>query len=538
MKIIKGISINNLAAIGHLHVLEKKDIAPVKSHIDDIDAEIELFDNAVSEAVGQIEYICSETEKNDINTLSIIESQLMILKDEEYLKTVRKYIESERVSGSFAVYKVSETYESFFSKLSDEYVRERAADIHDISHRLVKILSKGEDAEPDNLEDSILVAEELLPSEIIKYSKNKIRGFVTRKGSMVSHTSILANTMNIPALVIQNLCFSDIKDGDIAVIDGYQGHLILNPTEDCVKEIRELICKREREDEELLKYINLPSETQNGVRIKVCANIGSEEDSDDAIEHGADGIGLFRSEFLFVGQSQPPSEEKQFEIYKKIVEQFEGKAVKIRTLDIDSEKMLPYVSLPKEENPALGLRGIRACFANPDLFKTQLKALFRAAFYGNIQILYPMIISENEIDEIYSIVDEAEQELIENSTEYKIPKMGIMIETPAAALISKSLASKADFFSIGTNDLTQYTLALGRQNTGLEKYYDSHHPAVLKMIKMIADNAIEAGIPVSICGDLSEDITLTELFVNMGIDELSVPPASVLRVRRAVRSIK
>ena len=460
----------------------------------------------------------------------------MMLEDDDYKDSVEGIILNQSVNAEYAVAATSENFARMFSDMEDEYMRARAADVEDISERLIRVLSgKGEEDEASE-EPEIIVAKDLAPSETVSLDKDKVLAFVTIQGSTNSHTAILARTMGIPALVSTNMDeqMLDLLDGKMGVVDGTNGSFYIEPEE---KTLEELLAQQKKEQELKDLYETLKGKenvTLDGKKIMVYANIGNIKDLAHVIKNDAGGIGLFRSEFIFLERNDFPTEEEQFAIYKTVAETMAGKRVIIRTLDIGADKKCDYFQMDPEENPAMGVRAIRICLTRPEIFKTQLRALFRASAYGNIAVMYPMITSMKEIKAIKAIVQEVCQKLKEEGIPYKMPQQGIMIETPAAVMISDLLAKEVDFFSIGTNDLTQYTLAIDRQNEKLDDFYDSHHPAVLRMIQMVVDNAHEAGIWAGICGELGADTSLTKEFLKMGVDELSVSPARILPIRKII----
>ena len=538
MKTIKGTAINNLVTMGPIRIIDKTASIPQKMDIKDSDAELVLFENALDDAKNQLATLYDQILKTKgDDAADIIEVQQMMLEDEEYLDEIKDIISDEKICAAYAVYSVGQTYSHMFAEMDNEYMQARAADILDVSSRLVNtLLGKETDISFTN-EKVILVADDLGPSETVKLDKEYVLAFVTVHGSTNSHTAILARAMGIPALVMVDVDLETLSAGTMAVVDGTSGEFILDPDEQTKAVAKDKMQDQEKDKEALSAYKGLPTETKSGQRIKLFANIGSVEEVQNVIDEDGEGIGLFRSEFLYIGRDSAPNEEEQYEAYKAVLEKMGDKPVIIRTLDIGADKQADYLGLPKEENPALGLRAIRICLTDRDLFKTQIKALLRAACFGNLYVMYPMIISEVEIDEIKEVVGECEEELKAAGNEYKIPHQGIMIETPAAVMMSEQLAKKVDFFSIGTNDLTQYTLAIDRQNQSLDKFYDSHHPAVLAMIKMVIDNSHKAGIWTGICGELGADISLTKTFLEMGVDELSVSTGAILKIRQTVREM-
>ncbi len=468
---------------------------------------------------------------------AIFEVHQMMLEDEDYLDAIYNMIRTEQVNAEYAVALTGDNFSQMFAGMDDDYMKARAADVKDISNRLVKCISGNGEAGLDFQEPSIIVADDLSPSETVQMDKEKILAFVTVHGSANSHTSILARMMNIPALIGVPLDLAKVQSGMKVVVDGVQGEVIFEPNEFVCEEAERKI-KKEREKVQLLQELKgKENVTLSGKEINVYANIGGIGDVGYALENDAGGVGLFRSEFLYLGRDDFPSEEEQFQAYRQVLQTMGEKKVIIRTLDIGADKQVEYFNLGKEDNPAMGYRAIRICLKQPEIFKTQLRALLRASVYGNLSIMYPMIISTEEVERIYAIVAEVKKELAEEQIAFKEPEQGIMIETPAAVMISEKLAQMVDFFSVGTNDLTQYTLAIDRQNEKLDDFYNPHHEAILSMIQMIVDNAHKHGKWAGICGELGADLELTETFVKMGIDELSVSPSMVLPLRKRIREI-
>ena len=533
----RGKSVFGGIAIGKIKVLVKGD-APVKRiHIDKPQEEIERYHAAVEEADRELSALYEKAlkEVGEANA-AIFEIHRMMLEDDDYKDSVEGIILNQSVNAEYAVAATGENFARMFSDMEDEYMRARAADVKDISERLIRVLSgKGEEDEASE-EPMIIVAKDLAPSETVSLDKDKVLAFVTIQGSTNSHTAILARTMGIPALVSTNMDeqMLDSLDGKMGVVDGTSGIFHIEPEE---KTLEEFLAQQKKEQELKDLYETLKGKenvTLDGKKIMVYANIGNIKDLAHVIKNDAGGIGLFRSEFIFLERNDFPTEEEQFQIYKTVAETMAGKRVIIRTLDIGADKKCDYFQMDPEENPAMGVRAIRICLTRPEIFKTQLRALFRASAYGNIAVMYPMITSMKEIKAIKAMVQEVCRKLTEEGIPYKKPQQGIMIETPAAVMISDLLAKEVDFFSIGTNDLTQYTLAIDRQNEKLDDFYDSHHPAVLRMIQMVVDNAHEAGIWAGICGELGADTSLTKEFLKMGVDELSVSPARILPIRKII----
>ena len=469
---------------------------------------------------------------------AIFEVHQMMLEDEDYLDAIYNMIRAEQVNAEYAVAVTGDNFSEMFAGMDDDYMKARAADVKDISNRLVQCVSGNQEAGLNFKEPSIIVADDLSPSETVQMDKKKILAFVTVHGSANSHTSILARMMNIPALIGVPLDLDKIQSGMKAVVDGVQGEVVFEPNEFVCEEAERKI-KKEQEKLQLLQELRgKENVTQSGKKINVYANIGGIGDVGYALENDAGGVGLFRSEFLYLGRDDFPTEEEQFQAYRQVLQTMGEKKVIIRTLDIGADKQVDYFNLGKEDNPAMGYRAIRICLKQPAIFKTQLRALFRATVYGNLSIMYPMITSVEEVEKIYAIVEEVKEELAKEQITFKNPEQGIMIETPAAVMISDKLAQMVDFFSVGTNDLTQYTLAIDRQNEKLDDFYNPHHEAILAMIQMITDNAHKHGKWAGICGELGADLELTEEFVKMGIDELSVSPSMVLPLRKRIREIK
>ncbi len=524
--------------MGKVLVLRSNQEPIRRAKIEDAEHEISRVHDAAENAKQQLGALYEKAVKEvGESNAAIFEVHQMMLEDDDYLDAISHIIRTEMVNAEYAVAITGDNFAGMFAGMEDEYMRARAADVKDISARLVRNLSGQEGIDFTAMEPSVIVADDLSPSETVQMDKKKILAFVTVHGSVNSHTAILARMMNIPALVGVTLNLNEIHTGMTAIVDGAAGEVIFEPTGKECSEAEEKI-RNEQEKSRLLQELKgRKNETRDGRTINIYANIGSVSDVGYVLENDAGGIGLFRSEFLYLGRDNFPTEEEQFQAYKQVVQTMGQKKVVIRTLDIGADKQADYFSLGKEDNPAMGYRAIRICLKQPEIFKTQLRALLRAAAYGNLSVMYPMITSADEIRQIKKIVGEVEQELKRDEIPYRIPEQGIMIETPAAVMVSDELAELTDFFSIGTNDLTQYTLAIDRQNQKLEDFYNPHHKAILRMIKMVVDNAHQCGKWVGICGELGADTALTEEFVNMGVDELSVAPPMVLKVREKVRSI-
>ena len=536
MQCFQGKSVYKGIAMGPIAVFQKNDYTVKRRRIADTDREITRANRAIELAKEQLGslYEKAVVEVGEANA-AIFEVHRMMLEDEDYLDAIHNMIRTEQINAEYAVSLTGDHFSQMFASMEDEYMKARAADIRDISGRVVRNLNGGAKSSFRLSEPSIVVAEDLTPSETVQMDKEKILAFVTAYGSVNSHTTILARLMNIPALVGVPLEIETIENGSLAVVDGFAGQVIFEPDSETKKKVAQRM-KEEQEKRRLLQELKgKESITRDGRKIHVYANIGSVGDIGYVLENDGEGIGLFRSEFLYLGKSDFPTEEEQYQAYKKAAQMMAGKKVIIRTLDIGADKQVDYFGLEKEENPALGYRAIRICLKQPDIFKTQLRAIFRAAVHGNISVMYPMITSVEEIRQIHVIAEEVRRELEVQEIQYKIPEQGVMVETPAAVMVSDELAELVDFFSIGTNDLTQYTLAIDRQNAKLDDFYNPHHKAILRMIQMVVDNAHRQGKWVGICGELGADLALTEEFVRMGVDELSVAPSMVLRIRKIIR---
>ena len=536
MKILEGKSVFPGIAIGKIQVWMEEWDQVKRVHVPDRNQELRRLDEAKEKAIVELKELHQKAEiEAGSSEAEIFEVHQMMLDEGEYIEAIRNRIRTESVNAEYAATAAGEYFADMFRKMDNEYIKERAADILDITKRLVRVLSGEKQNRNIIQEPVILAAQNLSPSDTILLDKSMILAFVLKKGSVNSHTAILARAMNIPALI--QVPFSDDMEGSMAIVDGDKGKLFLDPDQDFL----EKYTKEQNAEQEKQKILNQlkgkETVTKGGRRIELLANIGSGEDVDAVLENDGEGIGLFRSEFLYLGKEQLPSEEEQFQIYKNVAKRMGDKKVIIRTLDLGADKQAPCFPMEKEENPAMGCRGIRLCLEHPKAFKSQLKAILRAGMYGNLSIMYPMITSIGELGKIGEILQIAKQELQEEGKQYKDLEQGIMVETPAAAMISDLLAKKVDFFSIGTNDLTQYTLAMDRQNEKLESFYESGHEAVLRLIRMVIENAHKAGIWAGICGELGADTRFTEEFVKMGIDELSVSPSRILPLRRLIRSI-
>lgn len=539
MKTYKGKAVYKGIALGPVVVLGAGDSQVKRTRIADPEEEIRRLEAAAEKAGEQLKGLYDKAVREvGEASAAIFEVHQLMLEDEDYLDAIHNMIRTETVNAEYAVAITGDNFSQMFASMDDDYMKARAADVKDVSNRLVRILEGGSEADFSTMEPSIIVAEDLSPSETVQMDKEKILAFVTVHGSTNSHTAILARMMNIPALIGCPMNLEEIHTGMTAVVDGFSGEVSFEPSEELCRET-ELRMAREAEKRQLLQTLKGKENiTLDGRRINVYANIGSVGDMAYVLENDAGGIGLFRSEFLYLGRNDFPTEEEQFQAYKQVVQMMAGKKVIIRTLDIGADKQADYFGLDKEENPAMGYRAIRICLKQPEIFRTQLRALFRAASFGNLSVMYPMITSVEEVLQIKQIVEEVRAELERDQIPHKLPEQGIMIETPAAALISDELAELVDFFSIGTNDLTQYTLAIDRQNEKLDDFYRPHHKAILKMIRMTVDNAHKCGKWAGICGELGADLELTEEFIRMGVDELSVAPSMVLRLRKRIREIR
>ncbi|MDU4889291.1 MAG: phosphoenolpyruvate--protein phosphotransferase [Clostridium sp.] len=517
----------------------KKEVRALRKYkISDTGLELNRFYEARDAAINQLRKLYDKvSEGAGENEAMIMEIHQMMLQDEDFNETIEQKIKSESLNAEYAVKETGEEFSNVFSSIEDEYMKARAEDIKDITERVISILS-GAKVNCNLEEPRIIVAEDLSPSDTVQFEKSKILAFVTRKGSLNSHTAILARTMNIPSIVQANIELEDSLNERFMLVDGINGQFYIEPDEDTLRKYEEIKNTFSSEVKELNRVKGLDDITIDGKKIKVYANVGNLQDIDKVIESDAQGIGLFRSEFLYLGKETYPTEEEQFQVYKEAALKLQGKKLIIRTLDIGADKQVDYFKLDKEENPAMGLRAIRICLMRPHIFKTQLRAIYRASVYGNISIMFPMITSLEEITVIKEIVSEVREKLKQDKLPYKEVELGIMIETPAAVMISDELAKEVDFFSVGTNDLTQYTLAMDRQNEKLDYFFNSHHKAVLRMLDMVVKNAHDNGIWAGICGELGADLELTRTFLEMGFDELSVSPGKVLKLRKRIREIK
>lgn len=537
MKKCSGKSVFGGIAIGKIQVFQKgqQDIKRIK--IDDTEAEMARFNEAKDKAISELQKLYEKALKEvGEQNAAIFQIHQMMLNDIDYTKSIESIITTQSVNAEFAVAATSDNFHEMFASMDDEYMKARAADVKDISERVLKILCNAESEAVDSKEPSIIIADDLAPSETVQLDKELVLAFVTVHGSSNSHTAILARTMNIPAIIGTDIALDSSLNGKLAIVDGFNGVIYIEPDDELLKEMQ---AKQEQEIYKrklLLELKGKETVTADGKDVMLYANIGNTKDLASVLENDAGGIGLFRSEFIYLERDNFPTEEEQFRIYKTVAESLSGKKVVVRTLDIGADKQADYFNLEKEENPAMGLRAIRICLTDHEIFKTQLRALYRASAFGHIAIMYPMITSVEEVLEIKKVSQEVKKELDEQGISYsKDIEEGIMIETPAAALISDKLAKEVDFFSIGTNDLSQYTMAIDRQNSKIDKFYNPHHLAVLRMIKMVVDNAHANGIWAGICGELGADLDLTETFLKIGVDELSVSPSMILPIRDKIR---
>ena len=540
MIILTGKSVFGGISIGKISFYKRKEQQIKRWHINDIEGEKEKFEKARTIAIGQLQDLYEKAMKDvgEANAM-IFEIHQMMLDDLDYIESVINIIESQEVNAEYAVGTTADNFSAMFSAMDDAYMQGRATDVKDVSERILQVLSGEEAVSMDTDEPVIIAADDLVPSETVQLDKEKVLGFATMFGSANSHTAILARTMNIPAIIGLGEALKEEYNNKFAIIDGFSGKVYIDPDEATIEEMMAKQ-KKDQEQKKLLDELKgKENVTKSGQKVKIYANIGNSSDVGAVLKNDAGGIGLFRSEFLYLESDTFPTEEQQFNVYKKVAENMAGKTVIIRTLDIGADKQVDYFHLAKEENPALGYRAIRICLTQVEIFKTQLRALYRASAFGKIAIMFPMIISLSEVRRIKEIVEEVKMELKKEGIAYrKNLELGIMIETPAAVMISKDLAKEVDFFSVGTNDLTQYTLAIDRQNPQLDDFYDAHHPAILEMIRMAAENAHAQGKWIGICGELGADLEMTEAFLAMGIDELSVSPSAILPLRKRVREIQ
>lgn len=536
MIVLEGKAVFEGIAIGKLFVYKKKEQTVKREKVQDAAAEIKRYEAAKDLAIEQLQALHEKAVKEVGEAgAEIFEAHQFMVDDGDYIDSVKNIIETENVNAEYAVAQTGDIFHNMFSEMDDEYFKGRATDVKDITERIINCLNGGSSGDIDSDEPVVVVADDLAPSETVQMDKEKILSFVTVHGSANSHTSILAKTMNIPAIIGCDIPLTKEVDGKLAIVDGFEGKVYIDPAQDVLAEKKKLL-QKELDKKELLEQLKgKDNVTLDGQHINLYANIGNTKDLGLVLQNDAGGIGLFRSEFIYLGSDDYPTEEEQFAIYKQVAQAMAEKKVIIRTLDIGADKQADYFNLPKEENPAMGLRAIRICLTNPEIFKTQLRAILRASAYGNISIMFPMIISVEEVKRIKEIVEEVKKELDEIGLPYdKDIELGVMIETPAAVMIAEELAREVDFFSVGTNDLTQYTLAIDRQNQNLDEFYDAHHPGLLKMLKMIVDGAHKGGAWAGICGELGSDLSLTKEFLAMGYDELSVSPGRILPLRKVV----
>lgn len=538
MTTLKGKGVYGAIALGRISVFTRKEASVKRTHIDDIASEKARLEAAKEKATEQLQEIYNKAlkEVGEANA-QIFEIHMMMIEDEDYNDSISSIIETQSVNAEYAVAVTADNFAAMFAAMDDAYMQARSADVKDISNRIISCLSEENSSDAVSDEKMIICADDLAPSETVQLDKDKVLAFVTAYGSSNSHTAILARNMNIPAIIgVGEELLSSVRNGDFAAVDGYTGEIFVDPDEETKSHLESKRAEDEEKKRLLQELKGKENITLDGTRVNIYANIGSVDNIGAVLANDAGGIGLFRSEFLYLESSDYPSEEQQFAAYKRVLESMAGKKVIIRTLDIGADKQVDYFNLAKEDNPALGYRAIRICLTRPEIFKTQLRALYRASTYGNLGIMFPMITSVCEVQQALDLCEQVKRELKADRIEYSDKvEIGIMIETPAAAIISDRLASMVDFFSVGTNDLTQYTLACDRQNAAIEQFVDTHHEAVLRLIEMSAKNAHAHGAWIGICGELAADTSLTESFLRMGIDELSVSPSFVLKVRDAVR---
>ncbi len=536
MEKFSGSSVFGGVAIGKLFIFQKNENKIERRHIEDVEQETARFEEAREKAIVQLKKLYDKAfeDVGEANAM-IFEVHQMMLEDMDYLDSIHYMMKEQQINAEFAVAQTSDNFARMFEAMDDAYMQGRAADVRDISERLIQILSGASNRMESFGEPVVVAAEDLAPSETVQFEKDKLLAIVTREGSANSHTAILARTMDIPAVIQTDIPLDPAYNGKLVIVDGFTGDIYLDPDEGTRKlmEAKQAQCMEEKELLEAFK--GKEDVTLDGKQIKLYANIGNPGDVANVLRNDAKGIGLFRSEFLYLESNDFPTEEAQFQAYRTVAENMAGKKVIIRTLDIGADKTVDYFKLAKEDNPAMGYRAIRICLKQPEIFKTQLRALYRASNYGEIAIMFPMVTSVEEVRQIKQIVDEVKKELESLSIPFKDVELGVMIETPAAVMVSDDLAKEVDFFSIGTNDLTQYTLAVDRQNAKLNDFYQPHHKGILRMIQMVVDNAHAAGIWAGICGELGADLSLTETFLKMGVDELSVSPSMALRLRKAIR---
>ncbi|RGZ97922.1 phosphoenolpyruvate--protein phosphotransferase [Dorea formicigenerans] len=534
---LEGKSVFGGVAIGKIQFYKRNEITIKRTRVEDVEAEVERFQNAKAKTLELLKGLYEKAleDVGEANAM-IFEAHQLMLEDPDYVESIENIIRTQDVNAEYAIGATADNFAAIFEAMDDAYMQGRAADVRDVSERLLQALSSQNETVMVMDEPVIIAADDLVPSETVQLDKEKVLSFVTMYGSANSHTAILARTMNIPAVIGLGEALKEEYDGKVAIVDGVDGKVYIDPDEETMVSMQKKQ-KKDQEQKELLNQLKgKENVTKSGQKVNVYANIGNLADVGAVLKNDAGGIGLFRSEFLYLESDTYPTEEQQFAVYKKVAETMAGKKVIIRTLDIGADKQVDYFKLDKEDNPALGYRAIRICLTRPEIFKTQLRALYRASAYGQISIMFPMIISVAEVKKIKEIIKEVKAELRTEGAAFREDvELGIMIETPAAVMVSRELAKEVDFFSVGTNDLTQYTLAIDRQNQKLEDFYDSHHPAVLAMIRMAAESAHAEGKWIGICGELGADVTLTETFLKMGIDELSVAPGMILKVRQKIR---
>ena len=534
---LEGKSVFGGVAIGKIQFYKRNEITIKRTRVEDVEAEVERFRNAKAKTLELLKGLYEKAleDVGEANAM-IFEAHQLMLEDPDYVESIENIIRTQDVNAEYAIGATADNFAAIFEAMDDAYMQGRAADVRDVSERLLQALSSQNETVMVMDEPVIIAADDLVPSETVQLDKEKVLSFVTMYGSANSHTAILARTMNIPAVIGLGEALKEEYDGKVAIVDGVDGKVYIDPDEETMASMQKKQ-KKDQEQKELLNQLKgKENVTKSGQKVNVYANIGNLADVGAVLKNDAGGIGLFRSEFLYLESDTYPTEEQQFAVYKKVAETMAGKKVIIRTLDIGADKQVDYFKLDKEDNPALGYRAIRICLTRPEIFKTQLRALYRASAYGQISIMFPMIISVAEVKKIKEIVEEVKAELRTEGAAFREDvELGIMIETPAAVMVSRELAKEVDFFSVGTNDLTQYTLAIDRQNQKLEDFYDSHHPAVLAMIRMAAESAHAEGKWIGICGELGADMEMTEAFLAMGIDELSVSPACVLPLRKKIR---
>ena len=534
---LEGKSVFGGVAIGKIQFYKRNEITIKRTRVEDVEAEVERFRNAKAKTLELLKGLYEKAleDVGEANAM-IFEAHQLMLEDPDYVESIENIIRTQDVNAEYAIGATADNFAAIFEAMDDAYMQGRAADVRDVSERLLQALSSQNETVMVMDEPVIIAADDLVPSETVQLDKEKVLSFVTMYGSANSHTAILARTMNIPAVIGLGEALKEEYDGKVAIVDGVDGKVYIDPDEETMASMQKKQKKDQEQKELLYQLKGKENVTKSGQKVNVYANIGNLADVGAVLKNDAGGIGLFRSEFLYLESDTYPTEEQQFAVYKKVAETMAGKKVIIRTLDIGADKQVDYFKLDKEDNPALGYRAIRICLTRPEIFKTQLRALYRASAYGQISIMFPMIISVAEVKKIKEIVEEVKAELRTEGAAFREDvELGIMIETPAAVMVSRELAKEVDFFSVGTNDLTQYTLAIDRQNQKLEDFYDSHHPAVLAMIRMAAESAHAEGKWIGICGELGADVTLTETFLKMGIDELSVAPGMVLKVRQKIR---